>query len=44
MVEIYKHSGRSGGVGVPLTTLVGLVAAVVLGFVYAYLINWIPLI
>jgi hypothetical protein len=42
--EFYRHSGRSGALGVPSATVAGLAAALVLGVVYTYAINWIPFI
>jgi hypothetical protein len=44
MVETYKHSGSSGGLGVPLVAFASVVSAVVLGFIYCYAINYIPFI
>jgi len=38
----FKHSGSVGGLGLPFMIVVGLVAAVVLSFVYAFAIFYIP--
>ena len=42
--DVYKHSGRSGALGVPLALVAGLAAACLLGAGYAFAVNWIPFI
>lgn len=41
---VYRHSGKFGLSGVPLTLLTAGAIGFPLGFVYAYLIKWIPFI
>jgi hypothetical protein len=43
-MNVYKHSGAVGALGPVYVTIAGFVSAGVLGVVYAYAINWIPLI
>jgi hypothetical protein len=43
-VETYRHSGRSGFAGVPITAVVGGVTAVGLGVAYAFSLTYIPVV
>lgn len=44
MVETYRHSGRIGGLGIPVMLIAGICSAFVLGVVYSYVLAWIPII
>lgn len=41
---LYRHSGKIGAQSIPLIIFGPLIAAFPLGYVYAYLIHWIPFI
>lgn len=43
-MQFYQHSGRCGFWGVPIAAACGILASLVLGIAYVYLVNWIPLV
>ena len=43
-MELYRHSGRIGALGVFIASLLGFGTAAILGLLYAFLINWSPIV